>query len=162
MPVVPGPGGVHRSHRFALSRSPDALRTALAVEARRVSPTSAALTLRPVGVGHAFPTGDLFRRIEVSVEAAGPDQNRLGGAVRYLARHFVDRPLAGGGFVRVMISDDRPTGAASVMLDAGPGAAGRPLGYRVAYQRVVHPDAIDEAGAVVDGEVVLSQGVLPP
>jgi len=43
--------------------------------------------LRPVGVGHALPTGDLFRRLALHVEW-WVDTERVSSATRYLARHF--------------------------------------------------------------------------
>jgi len=51
---------------------------------RRTRSTRVEISLVPTGVGHAFPTGDLFRRLEVAVEAVGPDNMVFGKAERFL------------------------------------------------------------------------------
>lgn len=147
-------GGGRRGHGFAASRVPDEVRKAVHIAAERTGPTTVRVTLLPRDLGHAFPTGDLFRRIEISAEVAGPDEIVLASANRYLARHF-----APGG--RHLLRDDRVTGAGTVVdLDAGPPAAGRMIVWRVAYQRVAHPSGIDESEAVLEDEIVLAGGRL--
>ena len=47
-------------------------------------------------------------------------------------------------------------------LDLGPAAAELPLAYRIAYQRVEHPRSEKPEDSVVEGEIVLSEGMLPP
>jgi hypothetical protein len=145
-----------RSHRFVSSRDPEKLKQALSVSAERIR-GAVKLALRPVNVGHSFPTGDLFRRLEVSVEAYGDDHAVVASERRYLTRHF---DLTSRG--RMLLKDDRlkPDGA-TLEFDLGPQAAGFPIAYRVAYQRVAHPQGIDEAAAVLEDEVVLAQGDLP-
>jgi hypothetical protein len=149
-----------RSHAFLASRDPATLRRALEVRAARTSATTVRLTLLPQHPGHALPTGDLFRRLELSAEAAGPDRISLGSAVRYLARHWEPRPRGGG---RVLVRDDRPRqDPVSIDLDVGAPAAGRDIVWRVAYQRVAHPNGIDARDAEIDGEITLAEGKLPP
>lgn len=149
-----------KSHAFLASRDPETLRRALDVRAARTSATTVRLTLTPRDPGHALPTGDLFRRLEISAEAAGPDEMSLGAAVRYLARHWELRPRKAG---RALVRDDRVgERAVEIDLDVGPPAVGREIVWRVAYQRVAHPNGIDARDAEIDGEVTLAGGRLRP
>jgi len=165
MPMVEGGRGLatgkHRSHAFAASRDPALLRSSARITATR-SEGSVRVHIEPVSLGHAFPTGDLFRRIEVSAEAVGADHRVAAEASRYLARHFeVDKVTR----VKKLTRDDRVSSreARVVDLDLGEAAAGKPIAWRVAYQRVEHPTTVDNEGAaVVEGEVVLAEGVLGP
>ncbi|MFO0757794.1 MAG: multiheme c-type cytochrome [Byssovorax sp.] len=159
---MPETGG-HRSHAFLGARDPAAMRAAAKVVAERSGPSTVRLTIASAGVGHALPTGDLFRRLEVSVEAEGPDHQVVSEARRYLTRHFQDERLPRGGIVRSVKRDDRPLdGPIVVELALGPEAAPFPIGYRLAYQRVEHPRSDRAEDALVEGEIELASGVLPP
>lgn len=147
-----------RSHAFQSSRSPAFLRAALQVRATRASPTRVQLTLTPIGVGHALPTGDLFRRIEVVAQAFGTDHMVLASEGRYLTRHF---QLAPGGGKR-WLGDDRLVGDGTVVeLELGDAARGRPVAWRVAYQRVAHPSGVGAEDATLEADVELARGELP-
>lgn len=136
------------------------LQGVLRVEASRLSPARVALRLIPRHPGHALPTGDLFRRLELSAEALGPDRMVLGNAVRYLARHFELKRMHGG---RNLVIDDRLRDEPiTVELDVGAAGEGRLIAWRVAYQRVGHPEASGDEDAEIEGEVVLASGDLPP
>lgn len=149
-----------RSHAFAASRDPSVLRSAARIEATRTGPERVRVTLTPRAPGHAFPTGDLFRRLEIAAEVAGPDEMVLGSAARYLTRHFVLRANAAG---RRLVLDDRPRDAeVSIDLELGEVARGRPIVWRVAYQRVAHPIGVDDADAEIEGEIPLASGRLSP
>jgi hypothetical protein len=54
-----------RDHRFDVSRNPGVLSRALFVGAPRREADYVAFVLRGVAVGHRFPTGDIFRRLQV-------------------------------------------------------------------------------------------------
>jgi hypothetical protein len=157
---MPRAASGRKSHAFLASRDPETLRRAVEVQAERTSPTAVRLTLAARDPGHAVPTGDLFRRLEISAEAAGPDEMSLGAAVKYLARHWDLRPRQAG---RVLVRDDRlGQRAVAVELEVGPEAKGRDIVWRVAYQRVAHPNGIDARDAAVDGEITLAGGRLRP
>jgi hypothetical protein len=134
-----GPGG-HRSHRFAASRDPDMLRRALVVRARAVEPDVVEVLLSPGAVGHAFPTGDLFRRLLVGVERVDAEGARIDGALAPIGRTFAFR----AGHQREL-EDRRPGGLGGaevrVRLPLAP-AAGR-LRYFVDYQRVLSASGDD-------------------
>jgi hypothetical protein len=165
MPAVPGRiGRAHRSHAFGASREPSILRAAVRVTAARLSAGSVEVRLAPAGAGHAFPTGDLFRRLEVLAEAVGAEQQVAASDVRYLARRFGEGKGRDGRPIKVLVSDSRvgPDGDALVRLSLGPEARGLPVAWRVAYQRVEHPIGDDTDAAVVEGEVEIARGILPP
>ena len=150
----------HRSHRFEASRDERSLRAAISVVAKRTGETAATLTLTPGELGHAFPTGDLFRRLELVVEAVGVDWQVHARAVRYLTRHFGFKKQSGAQLRRVE-RDDRPLSTpVLVEVDLGPEAKGRKLVWRLTYQRVEHPVSEDPGDAVVGGEIVVASGSL--
>lgn len=156
MPLAGDPRRPHRSHAFGASRDPALIRSAVRVTATRPAPHRLRLELTPTGLGHAFPTGDLFRRLEIVADVVGPDAMLLGTASRYLTRHFE-------GPRRQLRADDRVGLAAAspsiIELDLGAAAEHRPIAWRVAYQRVAHPRSVDERDALVDGEIEIAQGI---
>ncbi|MEO7330235.1 MAG: multiheme c-type cytochrome [Minicystis sp.] len=153
----------HRSHAFAGTRDEATMRAAVRVSAERSGPSTVRLTLDPVGVGHALPTGDLFRRLEIHAEAEGSDHQVIADARRYLTRHFRDERTPKGDLLRSVAFDDRPLGGA-MRLELGLDAAATtfPIAWRVTYQRVEHPRSEREDDSLVESEVVLAQGVLAP
>ncbi|MCA9711821.1 MAG: hypothetical protein KDK70_38650, partial [Myxococcales bacterium] len=132
---------------------------AVRVEARRPAPCTVELSLTAVGVGHAFPTGDLMRRIEVRAAASGGEWS----TTRYLARHWGGaRPL--GSLVRVMVADDRVGPGPEprvVTFEVPKERCDEPVEWSARYQRVQEIPGEDETAAVVVGEITLEAGVLP-
>lgn len=138
------------------------VRRAVTIDALRTNATSIRVTLTPTWSGHSFPTGDLFRRIEVHADALGVDFQAVASETRYLMRHFAEKKQ-GLGVMRFVEKDDRPLDSKIVVdLDLGPEAARLPIAYRIAYQRVEHPRSERPEDSVVEGEIVLSQGTLTP
>lgn len=84
---LPQRGG-HRDHRFAVTRDPAMLRAALAPPTMRREGATLVLVLESRGVGHALPTGDLFRRLRVTYWT----EDRAGAVLEYeerlLHKHF--------------------------------------------------------------------------
>ena len=168
MPLARGEDGPrpHRSHGFAASHDTARLRSAVEVSVLRPSARVVRVTLTPRGVGHAFPTGDLFRRLAVyatSRDDRGPTRPE---AARFLARHFEARPGPSGALQRTPTHDDR-VGASGpsptvVDLELDASAAARPITWRVAYERVQHFTSMDERDAVVTDTVTLFEGELKP
>ncbi|MEP7051915.1 MAG: multiheme c-type cytochrome [Pseudomonadota bacterium] len=162
MPNVGEGASRHRSHAFPGGHSPEFVKGALSVRAERSTDASVHFVLLAAGVGHAFPTGDLFRRLEVSLEAVGPDFQVVSSARRYLARHWVEE-RTGSVAQRHVASDDRPSNSA-LELDVTLEGAVTPLpvAWRIAYQRVEHPRSEAEQDSVLDGEIEIASGMLPP
>lgn len=153
-----------RTHAFPGSRDLAYVRRALDIRALRTADTlEIRVAARPDVVGHAVPTGDLFRRLSVSVRPTGPGPER-GWSTRYLARHF-EMETARGAPLRVERSDDRPhpggpPQVAQFSLD--PADRGRPVAWELRYQRVESLIEEREDRAVVVGELVLDSGELAP
>jgi Cytochrome c554 and c-prime len=159
MPLVEGARGEHRRHDFRVAA--DRVRGAASVTVARAG-TTVRVTLRPGAIGHAFPTGDMFRRLEIAAAATGADHAVLAEQVRYLTRHFG----AARAGARAVLADDRVglrgEEGTVVDLDLGPAAAGRVVEVRVAYQRVENPATNDQASAIVEDEIVLAEPALAP
>lgn len=151
--------GSHRSHAFVASRNPALLKAAASISASRKG-NQIEVRIQPLALGHAFPTGDLFRRLSVSAEAVGVEEQVLAQSTKILGRHFA---MDSQSHVKVMQSDDRvmPGQTRVVMLDLSREAQGKPIRWRVSYERVEHPSTVDNEGsAIVEGEVVLGEGEL--
>jgi hypothetical protein len=162
MPVVEHGSGRHRSHAFSGGRDPELVKRAVLVTAERTGRGTLRVSLFPQGIGHAFPTGDLFRRVEISAESVGAEWQVVGSARRYLARHWERDPRSPFGVVlRTAVLDDRPLDErVDVELDLGERAGAWPIEWRVAYQRVEHPRSEHENESVVESEVELARGML--
>lgn len=162
MPLVPGPSGEHRSHAFSSPRDPTSLREAVVLDVAREG-HALWVTARLDGVGHALPTGDLFRRIEISAEALGADMAVVSRETRHLARHFGRVRGPAGLEVRVDESDDRltPGVVSTMLLDLGEDAEALTIAYRISYQRALFVKDGAENEAEVFDEVVLAEGLLP-
>jgi Cytochrome c554 and c-prime len=162
MPNVGEGTARHRSHAFPGGHDADFVKAALNVHAERCGDDRVCLVLSTEHVGHAFPTGDLFRRLEISAEAIGNDYQVVGSARRYLSRHWSEeRKLS--TVVRRVTHDDRPSDAPlRLELELKGPVAALPFAWRVAYQRVDHPRSEAEQDSVVDGEIEIASGTLLP
>ena len=132
----------HADHRFAAARDEAFVKSAVTVRATRTSPSTIEVTLAPAAVGHAFPTGDLFRRVRITA----------GGKQRFLARHFANRQELPGVVVRAEVGDDRVlAGERSVVLDVPP----EKTRVRVVYERAEGPSDATTSRARVAGAIAL-------
>lgn len=128
----------HTDHRFPAARDDAMVKSAVAIRVLRDGP-EAVISLAPGRIGHAFPTGDLFRRVRITV----------GQNTRYLERHYANRQELPGIVVRSEIADDRVQGGLRVVR--------LPIGdertrVTIAYERA---DSSDDATAHVMGAIVL-------
>jgi hypothetical protein len=169
MPLVDGPSGRHKSHAFSVVSSPEMIRKAARVTAERLDARTARVEIVADRVGHAFPTGDMFRRLEVRLEALDARGRLLAAAPPVvLARSFEDVPRDPGGrdltFQRVEAADTRvaPDGTPSRVVLALPHAvAGARLRWRVVYQRMSTPMAEAFGVSQVLDEILVAEGELP-
>jgi hypothetical protein len=160
MPAVE-PGVLsHRSHEFLGGHDAGLVKSAVIVKAERHGEI-ARITITPRELGHAFPTGDLFRRVEVSAEAVGPEWQVAASQRRYLTRHWQRVPSPFGIALRRATKDDRPLAAELVVdLALGNSALNLPIAWRVAYQRVEHPRSDSQQDSNVEGEIEIASGRL--
>ena len=153
----------HLRHDFQSSRDAERLRRAVHVEVARRDGGRVVLTLEARGVGHALPTGDLFRRLEIGAELIGDDYRVLKRDHRYLTRHFRIANL--GSFAqRQLVRDDRLLEGQPRRVElelVHPESSSRPIAWWVAYHRVAFPRANKE-DAEIEQELLLASGTLPP
>lgn len=120
----------HRDHRFNVTRNLALLRDALQTSARR-TPEGLEVSLRTRDVGHAMPTGDLFRRLRVVVVAEDREGQVLGDDEAVLGRRFdrrdgVPKPLA----------DDRVFGQRTIQMVGAWLVTAHRITIDVRYERV--------------------------
>lgn len=167
MPEVDGPDGRHRSHAFAVLTDPKLIRSAAKVTAERLDGARVRVTLAPANAGHSFPTGDLFRRLEVRAETVG--RRHAAAEPVVLARRFADRAREENGRLtsqRVEVGDDRvpPPGGrpVQVVLELPRPAPGAAVKWQVVYQRMSTPMASALGVSQVLDEIVVAEGELAP
>jgi hypothetical protein len=148
----------HLNHGFIVSRNEEMLKRAADIRIARAGDAKVAVRIVTRGVGHAFPTGDLFRRLKVTATAYDASGRATHERRRYLGRHFAQQMSASGVATRVDVKDDRP-GARDASecfeIDLGTKARGQAFTAEVAYERVDHPRSADEDDAVVSQHTVL-------
>ena len=144
---MPARGAGRVDHGFAIDR--DMLQSAVVADVERASAGTIALRLRPGRVGHAMPTGDLFRRVVVTAELRDAAGAVTAQRRRDLARHFT-------GASRVERRDDRIGEGLEPCfeLDFGPTARGS-VHLEIAYERVAHPVGPRPERAEVASRVLL-------
>ncbi|UQA62614.1 multiheme c-type cytochrome [Polyangium aurulentum] len=159
MPMQAG----RRSHAFAQVRDPTWLRANLAATAERTEDDTLRVTLVQPNPGHDFPTGDLFRRLEVGYELRTEGGALVRREARHLARHFEAIP---GEAARHLSRDDRVTSEPRLVEMDLPPPAAAPLGSRISwwvkYQRVATVGTgRDPAEVAIESEVKLHSGNIP-
>jgi hypothetical protein len=102
--MPPSPSGAGRHHGFDQVRDRAWLAAGLNVDVETVD-EEVTLILSLPAPSHAFPTGDLFRRLEVGVEWRDEDGAVIGRQTQHLARHFERRTDYPHG--RALVGDDR-------------------------------------------------------
>jgi hypothetical protein len=168
MPLVGEGATRHRSHVFGASRDPEMLRRAVVVEVERLDADRVRIRLAPGEVGHAFPTGDLFRRLLVRAEAVDAEGDVLAEDERPLARHFANAHAHQGARSRALVRDDRvgapalrdAGGVVEIELDVGPDAQALEVRWQVVHQRV--DMAMPNGDAAIAGETIVVSGALAP
>lgn len=138
----------HTDHGFGVSDA--MIRGALVADIRRSGRDAVAVHLSPGEVGHAFPTGDLFRRVVVEAELLDE-----AGTVQASRRRDLGRTFRPDG---VELSDTRlDANGADIDLDFAPiRAIARPrVHVEIAYERVAHPLGGEPERAAVASRIVL-------
>ncbi|MBS2018026.1 MAG: hypothetical protein JST00_34445 [Deltaproteobacteria bacterium] len=141
----------HAGHGVAVAADRALLAAALEVKVAREDDGRARFTLTSKGVGHAFPTGDLFRRLVLRVKTPRATVEHA------FERRFRAQRDAKGVPVRFELSDSRPAPSRSVALPAPAGST-----WEVVYQRITAVAQTPPFGATVESEVVLEKGIVGP
>ena len=178
MPVAGSAGATHHRHDFSVLGDAGMIRSAARVTAERLGADRIEVTVVADAVGHAFPTGDMFRRLEVRADARdarGETTVRMPPVI--LARRFADQPRRANGedlsFQRLQTSDDRvpPPGVGAprrATFVVPPSVSASRVHYQVVYQRMSAPmasafhvdRALDEI-VLAEGDVALAPSLSP-
>lgn len=163
--VIDASGRRHRSHDFHVVGNAALLRSAVRVQAFRNSPQALGVTLEAGDVGHSFPTGDMFRRLEVRakiVDANGQTTSHAMPEVleREFTVHFTEQ-----GTDRIPVGDSRvsPQGTPRrVLVLFSKDTEGYAIHWEVAYQRM--PPYLAKLFGIdtKQDEVIVAQGILNP
>lgn len=135
-----GEGG-RVEHRMRTSRNVGLLRRAIRVRAE-LRGDALTVRLETAGVGHAMPTGDLFRRLRLTARGEDATGRALGGGERLLTRRF-DR----SGDVAVESEDTRVLGAREEQMRGAWVRDAARVVVELRYERVA------QAGVARDGGV---------
>lgn len=150
------------SHAFAASRDASMLARAVVVTGQREPDGDVTLWLTQGQIGHAFPTGDLFRRLLLVVERVGPTGERLD-----FAQATVGRTFGADHGKKVQIVDNRPGSPRNqggprtqvrLHIPRGSEQTGTVVRYRLSYERVA--DALSDS-ALVEESMLVTQGIIP-
>lgn len=149
-------------HAFGSTRDDAAIRGALSVVARREG-DALVLELAPHEVGHAFPTGDLFRRVELHAELIGAEGQTIASTTRYLGRHFAPRRHLDGRLnhaAKHPVRDDRIHEPTTIRLELDGQGHATTLVWSVDYQRVDDRNSHFPERSTLADEVRLAEGRL--
>jgi hypothetical protein len=139
--------GARASHRFDVSRNPAFLRGALATVVKRTS-IGVDVLLSPRDVGHAFPTGDMFRRVIVRAEVLGLENEVVVVRERVFGRTFTLGPTT-----KETARDTRLVGETRAHFAFGSLRPAR-VRVRVLYQRLISAALVVGAHASRDADAV--------
>jgi hypothetical protein len=163
MPRAGGPASRHKSHAFQTLSDPAMLRAAVSAGAERSGDRSLTVTLRVEGAGHAVPTGDMFRRLEVRARAARGDDEQTAAPV-VLSRVF-RREQTSEGSRRRQIGDTRLPASGepqAVTLHFPRPIEGTLISWEVAYRRMGPHEALLFGVDLSREEVILASGTVLP
>ncbi len=162
MPRAAGPGGASRRHHgFRVMGNTALLRSAVRATAERADERSIDVHLAVTRAGHAVPTGDMFRRLEIRGDVEGDAGAKATPVV--LGRRF--RVVSGPqGPRRLQIGDGRlpASGQIRTVRLTFPGPIGdRPVRWEVVHQRMDGSMATSFGLEVARNETVLAEGRVP-
>jgi hypothetical protein len=145
----------HKDHRFLSGHAPERIASAVHVEVARAGAALRA-TIR-VDAGHAFPTGDMFRRARLVVFAEGARGEIVANAERTFGRTWGALRAGEHAGARTQESDTRIRGAWSdtVALD-DPSAPIVRVRWSLLYERVI---AVSGPHVSVASSDVVAEGV---
>lgn len=160
MPLTPSRGGgTHRSHAWKVQGDRAQMARAVKVEAAELVPGEVRLTVAPGVIGHAFPTGDLYRQAEVRVTPI----DHAGHAVaetttEVFGRTFGPARVGRDTLVQVQKTDTRLTGTRRLSLKVP--AATRRARFQIVWQRVPPWLAPRLGMKASEHETVVAEGVV--
>lgn len=163
--VVDTSGKRHRAHDFHVVGNVSLLRSAVQVQAFRNSPQALGVTLEAGHVGHSFPTGDMFRRLEVRAHIVDENGQPLSHATPVvLEREFAVHSTP-QGTDRIPVGDSRVSAKGTlrrVLLLFGKDTEQYAIHWEVAYQRMPRQLATLFGIDTKQDEVIVAHGIVRP
>jgi hypothetical protein len=127
----------HKDHRFVSGHAPAQIARAVHVDVAREKGTALRVVIR-VDAGHAFPTGDMFRRARLVVFAEGARGEIVADAERTFGRTWGGVARGEHAGAREQQSDTRIRGTWSEVIDLeAPSAPIVRVRWTLIYERVV-------------------------
>jgi hypothetical protein len=152
------PRGGHTDHRFVSGHAPAWIRERVRLRGSRAFPqgTNALALTIDVDAGHAFPTGDMFRRARLLVFAERPDGRIVGDAERVFGRTWASLRDGDHAGARTQEGDTRIRGTWSEVLSFDDPAISR-VRWSLLFERILavrgpHVDVVS-SDEVASGEL---------
>ncbi len=160
MPVVPSQKGPpHRKHDFRVFGNREFMSRAIVINQARIKDESLHLDLALGTIGHAFPTGDLYRRVEVRVMGLDSHGKTIGNPSSQILRRIFGPAFEGPNkVVPIEREDGRLTGPKQLTLPI-PKAATR-VRYEIVWQRLPPEMAKKFGMKMSDHEMIVAEGVV--
>ena len=165
MPKIPSRAGAttsgksHRSHAFRVQGDRAMLARAVTLKRAELRNGEVRLEIAPGTIGHAFPTGDLYRQVEIRAVPIGPEGRELTAASReVLKRSFGPERFGQSSVARVETADSRLTGPRSIVLPVPP--ATRRARWQIVWQKLPPKLAAHLGMKMSDHELVVLEGVV--
>jgi hypothetical protein len=160
MPLMPSrAGGAHRGHAFKVQGDRAMMGRAVKVEGAELVASEVRLTVAPGAIGHAFPTGDLYRQAEVRVTPIDHAGHAVAEAATVVfGRTFGPARVGRDTLVQVQKTDTRLTAPRRLSLPVP--AATRRARWQVVWQRVPPWLAPRLGMKASEHETVVAEGVV--
>ncbi len=156
-------GRVFRGHGFSASKDVSLLRSAVVASAKARGERSFVVSLRAGEIGHAFPTGDMFRRLETRGFVVDEEDKPLLAAPPVVLERVFRSQSGSSGADRVEVRDDRVPASGEpidiVVVFPEP-IVGKRVRWEVAYRRMGEAMASTFGVDMNVDEVVVARGIL--
>lgn len=160
MPLVPShQGPPHRQHDFRVIGNRDFMARAIVVKEAKIENDTLQLDLALGTIGHAFPTGDLYRRVEIRTTAVDKQGKPFGQTSSHLLQRSFGPPLEGPNkSVPIEREDGRLNGPKLVVLPLPKGTS--EARYEIVWQRMP-PEMAKKFGLNMNNqEMVVLEGLV--
>lgn len=160
MPLVPSQKGApHRKHDFRVMGDREFMARAVVINKAEIKDDALQLDLNLGTIGHAFPTGDLYRRAEVRVTAVDARGKTIGTPkVQILRRLFGPAFEGPNKVVPIEREDGRLTGPKHLSFPLAKDTLR--VRYEIVWQRLPPEMAKKFGFTMSDHELVLHEGIV--
>jgi len=160
MPVVPSQKGPpHRKHDFRVIGNREFMSRAVVIDKATIKDDALHLDLSLGTIGHAFPTGDLYRRVDVRAMAVDGRGKTLGKTSSQILRRTFGPAFAGPNkTVPIEREDGRLTGPKHLVLPLPKGTSR--ARYEIVWQRLPPEMAKNFGMNMSDHEMVVHEGIV--